>query len=124
MGLTTQELVERLRGTYRVPITDGLGPAGGEEPGNADFFVRTFPTSPLAKAAADRLSELERENKRLRELLADALGMASQHRVAALDAEHGVRGDRTRPASDADWRAFQDTIRAALNHQQKGEHKP
>ena len=67
--MTTQELVERLRGTYRIPITDGLGPAGGEEPGNADFFVRTFPTSPLAKAAADRLSEMDAENKRLREAL-------------------------------------------------------
>jgi len=64
--MTTQELVERLRGTYRIPITDGLGPAGGEEPGNADFFVRTFPTSPLAKAAADRLSEMDAENKRLK----------------------------------------------------------
>jgi hypothetical protein len=33
--------------------------------------VRTFPTSPLATRAADRLSEMEAENKRLREALAD-----------------------------------------------------
>jgi len=63
--MTTQELVERLRGTYRIPITDGLGPAGGEEPGNADFFVRVFPTSLLAKKAANRLSEMDAEIKRL-----------------------------------------------------------
>ena len=38
-------LVERLLGKYRIPITDGLGPAGGEEPDNADYFVRTFPNT-------------------------------------------------------------------------------
>lgn len=60
------DLVERLRGTYRIPITDGLGPAGGEEPDNADFFVRTFPTSPLALEAAAALTAQDAEIARLR----------------------------------------------------------
>ena len=50
-----RELIDRLEGKYRVPITDGLGPAGGDEPDNADFFVRSFPSSPLAKEAAAAL---------------------------------------------------------------------
>lgn len=66
------DLVERLRGKYRVPITDGLGPAGGEEPDNGDFFVRSFPSSPLALEAAERISELEVERTRLMRLLTAA----------------------------------------------------
>ena len=49
----SDDIVQRLRGKVRVPITDGMGPAGGEEPDNADFFVRSFPASPLALEAAD-----------------------------------------------------------------------
>ena len=75
---TTQDaraLVERLRGKVRIPITDGLGPAGGEEPDNADFFVRSFPTSPLAMEAADALTAaLDRAEKA--EAVRDDLAMA------------------------------------------------
>ncbi|MGE3582872.1 MAG: hypothetical protein AB7J28_15830 [Hyphomonadaceae bacterium] len=60
------DIVERLRGVVRVPITDGLGPAGGEEPDNADFFVRTFPTSPLANEAADHIAAMREEIDLLR----------------------------------------------------------
>jgi hypothetical protein len=54
-------LVERLRGIYRVPITDGLGPVGaGEEPNNPQEFVRMFNVAPINLEAADRIEELER----------------------------------------------------------------
>ena len=110
--MTTQELVEWLRGTYRIPITDGLGPAGGEEPGNADFFVRTFPTSPLATEAAERLSEMDAENKRLR---------AFVQRVSE------IPSPRKRPEDDIDalyqneehFAAVIDAARAALEQQQQ-----
>ena len=79
------ELVERLRGIYRIPITDGLGPAGGEEPDNPNEFVRQFETSPIQHEAADRLlslstrnAELEREVKRLREFVATARDYARE----------------------------------------------
>jgi len=79
------------------------------------YSLYSQPTKTEGKAnAAARLDELERENARMREVLSDAIGVASQHRVAALDAEFGARGDRTRPLSDADWHAFQDRARAAL----------
>jgi len=48
-----KDLVRRLRGEYRIPITDGLGPAGGEEPENHKEFVRTFEVPPIQKEAAD-----------------------------------------------------------------------
>ncbi len=63
------DLVNRLNGIYRIKITDGLGPAGGEEPNNPDEFVRTYETSPIQKEAAARIAALEAENKRLREAL-------------------------------------------------------
>ncbi len=63
------DLVNRLNGIYRIPITDGLGPAGGEEPNNPNEFVRTYETPPIQKEAAARISALEAENKRLREAI-------------------------------------------------------
>lgn len=51
-------LARRLRGEYRIPITDGLGPAGGEEPDNEHEFVRTFATPPIQKDAAATLEAL------------------------------------------------------------------
>lgn len=52
------DLVYRLRGIYRIPITDGLGPAGGEEPDNPDYFVRTFESTAINKEAADVIEQL------------------------------------------------------------------
>ena len=47
------DLVERLRGIYRMPITDGLGSVGsGNEPDNPYEFVRTFPVPPIHREAA------------------------------------------------------------------------
>lgn len=47
------DLIRRLRGEYRVPITDGLGATGGgEEPDNPNEFVRKFETPPISKEAA------------------------------------------------------------------------
>jgi hypothetical protein len=51
-------LVQRLLGQYRIPITDGLGPAGGEEPDNPSEFVRTFETPPIQKEAAIAITSL------------------------------------------------------------------
>lgn len=53
-----QDLIDRLRGIYRIPITDGLGPAGGDEPDNPDYFVRTFETSLIHKEAASAIEYL------------------------------------------------------------------
>jgi hypothetical protein len=52
------ELVRRLRGEYRIPITDGLGPAGGDEPDNAKEFVMHYPSTPIQREAADALTSL------------------------------------------------------------------
>lgn len=54
------DLIRRLRGEYRIPITDGLGAAGGEEPDNPNEFVRRFETPPIQHEAADRLEVLAR----------------------------------------------------------------
>jgi|LakMenEpi03Aug12_release.lakeMendotaPanAssembly.Ray.scaffolds.fasta_scaffold716450_2 hypothetical protein len=67
--MTTPEiagLCERLRGEYRIPITDGLGPAGGEEPENAREFVRRFETAPIQHEAADTIERQAAEIERLR----------------------------------------------------------
>lgn len=53
-----RDLIRRLRGEYRVPITDGLGPAGGDEPSNPEHFVRHFETTPIKKEAADAIEKL------------------------------------------------------------------
>jgi hypothetical protein len=50
------DIVDRLRGNVRIPITDGLGPV--TEGGNPDFFERSFPTSKLANEAADEIERL------------------------------------------------------------------
>ena len=55
-----EDLIRRLRGEYRIPITDGLGPAGGEEPNNSNEFVRTFEVPPINKEAADTIENLAR----------------------------------------------------------------
>lgn len=51
-------LIQRLNGNYRIPIKDGLGPAGGEEPDNPLEFVRTFGTPPIQKEAAAEIVSL------------------------------------------------------------------
>ena len=57
----TDNLVKRLRGEYRVPITDGLGAVGsGSEPDNPCQYVRHFETAPIQHEAASRIEELER----------------------------------------------------------------
>lgn len=53
------DLVSRLNGIYRIPITDGLGAAGGEEPGNSKEFVRTFEVPPIHKEAAAAIEALQ-----------------------------------------------------------------
>lgn len=55
----TPDICNRLRGIYRIPITDGLGAVGsGDEPNNPEEFVRSFPSSPIMREAADSIEEL------------------------------------------------------------------
>ena len=49
------DIVERLRGVYRTPLTDGLGAAGGDEPDNSHEFVRKFETPPIQHEAAEEI---------------------------------------------------------------------
>lgn len=101
-------LVERLRGEYRIPITDGLGPAGGDEPNNAQEFVRHFETPPIQHEAATALVSISTalaqkeeacraavlENARQREAierLREALQcVASQKRTDELETSYDV----------------------------------
>lgn len=55
------DIVERLRGKYRLPLSDGAGPLNG-----SDTFERTFPVSPIQKEAADEIERLRADA--LREL--------------------------------------------------------
>ena len=61
-----ERLADRLNGIYRIPITDGLGPAGGDEPDNPNEFVRRFTTAPIQQEAAATIRALAAENARLR----------------------------------------------------------
>ena len=54
-----RDLVRRLRGEYRMEITDGLGATGGgEEPDNPNEHVRKFPTTPIQLEAAAAIEVL------------------------------------------------------------------
>ncbi len=52
------DIVDRLRGKVRVPVNDGAGLLDGK-----DFFERTFPTSNLAREAADEIERLRAATK-------------------------------------------------------------
>lgn len=60
MSMDVDDLVRRLRGEYRIPITDCLGAAGGDEPNNTAEFVRHFPTPEIQKEAATQIEILIR----------------------------------------------------------------
>lgn len=78
-----KDLVERLRGIYRIPITDGLGPAGGEEPDNPNEFVRTFPSPPIQHEAAAEITRLRRELAEARKALEPFALMSSEGVIKA-----------------------------------------
>jgi hypothetical protein len=76
-------LVDRLRGIYRLPITDGLGAVGGsEEPDNTHEYVRRFQTTPIQHAAADEIERLRAE----RDALAAEVGERSKANAALIAA--------------------------------------
>lgn len=53
------ELIDRLRGIYRITITDGMGPvSGSDEPENEKEFVRKFETTPICLEAAKALESM------------------------------------------------------------------
>ena len=60
------DIVERLRGIYRIPITDGLGAVGsGEEPNNPTEYVSKFETSPIQHEAAKEIERLRETIQRM-----------------------------------------------------------
>ena len=92
------DIVERLRGIYRVPITDGFGKVDGNlEPDNTNEFVRQFPSPPIQIEAADEITRLrtalsEAEQRARREALEEAAktieegfdrGIVSKHDLCA-----------------------------------------
>lgn len=88
------DIVERLRGIYRVQITDGLGKVDGNlETDNVNEFVRQFPSPPIQIAAADEIT-------RLRQLLSEAEKREAKAKRIAANAEaygydHGLEAAAT-----------------------------
>ncbi|PWJ81532.1 hypothetical protein C7441_11064 [Pseudaminobacter salicylatoxidans] len=96
-------LVDRLRGIYRIPITDGLGAVGsGEEPDNPNEFVRRFETSPIQHEAATTLLALS------------ARAEAAEERVKKLEAALAniAEGRPENPAGDP-WSFYDDLVSVA-----------
>jgi hypothetical protein len=90
-------LAERLRGEYRIPITDGMGAAGGDEPDNAHEFVRHFPAPPIQMEAAATLTALIAETVALKAKIAeyeahDGMHGAIVHAIRSLLNESNVPG--------------------------------
>lgn len=79
-----------------------------------DIYERDARVAIEAYLSATKDAQAERVRV-LEEALADALGVASHERMAALDAKYSGAFPEMKPTSDADWHAFQDRIRAALN---------
>lgn len=102
--MTTQELVERLRRTADLPDTSRIDPLLAK--------VMTA-IAELMAASADRLSEMEAENKRLREALAD---LTSWFTLPMISGKVWIIPAGKNGADDA-----VNAARAALEHQQKGE---
>jgi hypothetical protein len=50
------DLVNRLRGIYTVPVNDGAGLLNGK-----DTFTREFPVAPIQQEAASEIERLESE---------------------------------------------------------------
>ena len=82
------DLIRRLRGEYRIPITDGLGAAGGDEPKNPNEFVRTFEPPSIQKEAA---AIIEQQAARIAELeiLHKGADFAAKHNWAGWQQEIG-----------------------------------
>jgi hypothetical protein len=100
-------LIERLEGVYRIPIKDGLGPAGGDEPDNAKEFVRRFETPPIHHEAAAALRAILEREKVLEGALTGCSELFDE-----------IRGDYSDPRHEC--REGQLVIRAALkggNHE-------
>ena len=115
-----KELVERLRGNYRVPITDGLGPVGGDEPDNPHEFVRRFETPPISKEAADAIEQLTLERTKARFLYfgMNEIVLANAPPQSHPDDNDSIpsciaRFNRALTAAQAE-RAERDTARASL----------
>lgn len=108
------DLARRLRGEYRIPITDGLGAAGGEEPDNAHEFVRRFPSPPIQNDAAAMLEALAADlvAQKARADAAEAVVTASEKRRQAaqllwdvLEMTNGAHDGMSRDEVEALWDA-------------------
>jgi hypothetical protein len=92
-----QELIDRLRGIYRIPITDGCGPIEGSM-----TFERRFATSPIQHEAADALTALRLDVQRITEER-DAAKSAQYISCLFCD-ERRYRGDEPTAVRDAwEW---------------------
>lgn len=92
-------LLDRLRGIYRLPITDGLGAVGGsEEPDNPREYVRRFQTAPIQHAAADEIERLRAERNTMLAALREGLEHLGNCE-AELDRLHGLGNDAGQGAS-------------------------
>lgn len=60
-------LIDRLRGIYKIPITDNLGPVGDDD--DPKFFIRKFESTPICLEAAEAIENLQIEIIRLRSKL-------------------------------------------------------
>lgn len=128
-------LVERLRGIYRIPITDGLGAVGsGEEPDNPNEFVRKFDTPPIQHEAATALKaqaaelaakeEARAEQWRLRreaEGSRDAARAAIDTMRADLTAERAAHAETKRERAFWEDRENKAVIRAETAEAQRDE---
>lgn len=108
-------LIDRLRGIYRIPIRDGLGPAGGEEPDNPNEFVRTFQTSPIQHEAATMLEILSQT------FFCTASERGDGKPLTARDVEEAVEAEREACAQVADARSAQASRLSSDLHRKDGE---
>lgn len=88
-----EELVRRLQGQYRTPITDGLGPAGGEEPDNPLEHVRTFQTPTIQKEAAAEIEALGALVDKLQAVSIESIWEQAQQNHAAYSATGDTEDD-------------------------------
>jgi hypothetical protein len=104
------DICNKLRGIYRIPITDGLGPAGGEEPENPNEFVRKFVVPPIQKRAADLIERLQSE-----------LAAANARADKSLN-PHSLTSQELKVIDrHCDWQAFKHALGALNNYRSKKE---
>lgn len=100
----TDTIQDRLRGIYRIPITDGLGPAGGEEPNNPNEFVRDFSafTPPIQAEAAAHIDAQDAKIKALVEALSASVATIEDYIAYEHDGDPWTEDARAMREMDID----------------------